>query len=160
MVAAGQHRFGRILRELSLRRPRWNFCAAVDEGGSALTYTSGSWSAPYPIDSDAGILISVSCAKASFCVAGDESGDELTYDGTSWSEPVKIDSGGFRPGSVVCPTPRFCAAVNSNGRVVTYSRTSWSSPLGVDPNGGGLTAVPPDGGLLCSGGRPRLRPHL
>ena len=94
--------FERLLRELDLLYDV-EVLRRSGRGGSALTLTSGSWSAPYPAGRGVGILVSVSCPRASFCAAVDESGDELTYDGNSWSKPVRIDSGGFRRGP--CPAP-------------------------------------------------------
>jgi hypothetical protein len=123
-----------------------SFCVAVDDNGNALTYKSGSWSAP---DSIGGQLNSVSCAPASsFCVAVDEGGQALKFNGTSWSSPESIDSlGGLT--SVSCPTSSFCVAVDTSGRAFTFNGSTWGAAAEIDTHGDGLSGVSCTSSSFC-----------
>jgi hypothetical protein len=118
----------------------------VDGHGNALTWDSGHWSGPVPIDASGAGLQSVSCASATFCAAGDWNGNALTWNGTRWSKPVTVDpttsTSGGGLSSMSCPVRSFCMATDWNGGEVSWDGTSWSKPVTFDPNGaGGLISV-------------------
>lgn len=130
---------------LAVSCPSANFCAAIDTGGSAITFNGTSWSQPQYIDTTGGYLNAISCAAdatTTFCAAVDYRGNVMTYNGTGWSAPTPIDTGSTGGlARVSCATVTFCVTVDSSGSVLTYNGTSWSAPVSVDTTGGTLYAI-------------------
>lgn len=100
----------------------------MDGRGNALTYDSGSWSAPTHVGPG---LTAISCVSASFCAAVGGSGEVAVFREGNWGEPTAI-SGLGALNSVSCVSEDFCAAVNYDGYVVYYDGSSWSTPEQID----------------------------
>jgi hypothetical protein len=99
------------------------FCMAVDDAGSALTWSGTTWSAPTP--SGLSSLSGVSCA-ATICMAVSNIGDAVEYSGGSWGKPVTIDSSDLT--AVSCVSTTFCAATDASDHVLTFNGTTWTPP--------------------------------
>ena len=113
----------------SVSCPSQSFCAAIETGGVAATFSGGSWSKPIKIDPYKH-LRSVSCSSPSFCVAVGAYGLAMTYTGKWWSTPAAIAS--VQLESVSCPSTSFCVAVGGLGEAVIYNGSSWSEPVKID----------------------------
>lgn len=115
--------------------PTASFCVAVDNGGRALVYDSGTWEGASDVDG-AVEIDSVSCPTAKFCMAVDQAGNAITFNGSAWSHPERIDKTPFPElTSVSCASPTFCAAVDGDGNALVYDGTSWSPPYPADGTG-------------------------
>jgi serine/threonine protein kinase len=103
------------------------FCAAVDSGGSAYTYSGGSWSKPRQLGG--GPLSWVSCPTAGSCVATSDGADTVyTYSDGTWSSPASLigdDGKSAHLTSVSCPSVSFCMATGGRDAYV-YTGASWS----------------------------------
>lgn len=112
----------------SLSCPSSTFCAAVDEGGTAVVYKDGAWAAPQQIDGR-GSIDSVSCVSASFCMSVDFNGNARIFNGSSWSAPRLA---GSDLTAVSCASASFCMAVTYKGDEVTFNGSSWSEAVKID----------------------------
>jgi hypothetical protein len=110
-----------------------SFCAAVDNGSHAFTFTGTSWSPATAID-PGNELSTVSCPSANFCAAVDYGPNVVTFNGTSWSKPSAIDQGSYLQ-AVSCASARFCVAIDRKGNALTFNGSTWSAPVNADPNG-------------------------
>lgn len=97
----------------SISCPASSFCLAVDDA-RALTYLSGSWSAPQPIEPSAPpYLTSVSCVSYYFCAAVDDNGNVTEFHEGQWDQPVSPAANAMK--SISCVDPSLCAVVGQNG---------------------------------------------
>jgi hypothetical protein len=135
------------------------FCAAVDSGGSAYTYSGGSWSKPRPLSS--GPLSWVSCPTAGSCVATSDGADTVyTYSNGTWSSPDSLigdDGKSAHLTSVSCPSVSFCMATGGRDAYV-YTGASWSQGVLLqDGSTSKFTAISCSSAAFCaavdSGGR-------
>ncbi len=94
------------------------------------TSVAFSWSAPQPIDSNAGGLDSVSCPSANFCAAVGGTGpgvvgSVIMWNGTSWSAPHVLSQSELN--HVSCPSANFCLTGAPDGTAFVWNGTSWSA---------------------------------
>jgi hypothetical protein len=115
---------------------------AVDNGGTAQTWSGGSWSGAVPI-TGAGELDSVLCSSASFCVAVC----------STWTATTNIGPAGVLS-TVLCTSSSFCVAGDSSkdgghGNALMWKGSAWSAPVNIDPGGGGLPSVSCSSASFC-----------
>jgi hypothetical protein len=103
-----------------------SFCAAVGEGGLAVTYNGSSWSGVTGLDPNYSFL-TVDCVTTTYCVAPDGYGSEGVYNGTSWSlEPTTFN------GASSCTSTSYCIGATWAGSYETwaiYNSGSWTTQL-------------------------------
>jgi hypothetical protein len=100
-----------------------SFCMAVDDAGSAMTWTGTTWSSPVATGLES--LSGVSCA-GSLCIAVSNDGDAVEYSGGAWDKPVSIDTSDLT--AVSCASPTFCAATDASNHILTFNGQAWSPP--------------------------------
>jgi len=109
-----------------------DFCAAVDSGGSALTFSGGSWSAPKALSGNG--LSWVSCPATGFCVATSNGSLLYTYSDGKWSAPTELLGDNGKPAhltSVSCASTTSCVATG-NMHAYRYDGGSWARGITVD----------------------------
>jgi hypothetical protein len=99
------------------------FCMAVDDAGSAMTWSGATWSAPTATGLSS--LSGVSCA-ATICMAVSNIGDAVEYSDGAWGKPVSIDASDLT--AVSCTSATFCAATDASNHVLTFDGTTWTAP--------------------------------
>jgi hypothetical protein len=129
--------------------PTTTWCMAGAEGGTVVTYNSGTWSAPTTVFPVSGSDVDgLSCPTTTFCMAVSYIGGYSYFSGGKWSKPVLTPDGW----GVSCSTTTFCMEETGGFTdLEVWKGTNWSVSYDVadDPNGaGGQTAGP----LSCLAG--------
>ncbi len=105
--------------------PASSFCAAVDDGGSYLTFDGTSWDAPAKAGAEVeGYGGGISCVSKTFCAAIGGSA-ATTYNGTEWTGPTYFGAGGIT--SVSCASESFCVIVATSSEAAIYNGSKWSA---------------------------------
>jgi hypothetical protein len=104
----------------SVACPSAALCAAVDDGGQAVTFNPSSPSGATAVTigpTSQPLLYSVACPSASQCTAVGLYGDEVTFDPASPGSPtpVQIDTPDAFLTHVACPSTTQCTAIDLGG---------------------------------------------